>query len=667
MGFPTEMQTDQMVQEAALAVLRQAARTQLKDILTAIDSNFNSPLRMYASNPSDAVLNMGAQEIQQADGTGKSVPPTSSTIPTVVASTINFQTGGTTGATFINLTFPTTTIGQFRRLGLTLLASGQINAIWSAAAASLGALANPGTVFVPSGIPLGWLDLEATGATAFKTAGSATNIIENSVGGVSRIHVFGSGGSGSGSGNANSFLTSLLERLNDSFFNRLAYNIFTLDGDTKTDPASTAVYDIANGEYDFTGAQVLKSLALFTPGFLANDQDMKQVELIEDWSSFAGTPTREVSVDGGLNYNTVTMTQIDVTNRYRGIASIAEPVTTAQLYTFDVANADSTEPFNATDRKSHAVQLATIASGVKRKVTKVTVYLNKVGSPAGYVTARIVKDSSGQPGTGSTDTVAISAPQNIASLSAGNNTVVFNFTAILPAGTYWLVLDTETGYANSFVSTTTELRWRTDASSPSYALGYSKFDGSAWTAIATEKPTFLIEGITYSLIVRITSSATSAILGYGLLFENQTINSPFQMPENYEEQFSGDIDKQSFTATFLPDPKTMIAVDTTPNSDFAGRAFMYPYFSLDGHNVVFPSGTFFEPGVTKRVKFFNIGSGFDNSDVNRALMAANHLGSSDASVDQSVAGRGVVLRRPDGTLRELRINNLDGIDILSYP
>jgi hypothetical protein len=70
-----KMQGDQLVNEAALAVIRKAARTEQKDINAAFDQNFGSPLRIYASNPSDALLNISPQQIQRADGVGQSVPP----------------------------------------------------------------------------------------------------------------------------------------------------------------------------------------------------------------------------------------------------------------------------------------------------------------------------------------------------------------------------------------------------------------------------------------------------------------------------------------------------------------------------------------------------------------------------------------------------------------
>ncbi len=48
-----------------------------------------------------------------------------------------------------------------------------------------------------------------------------------------------------------------------------------------------------------------------------------------------------------------------------------------------------------------------------------------------------------------------------------------------------------------------------------------------------------------------------------------------------------------------------------------------------------------------------------------SLLEANHLGSTNQAIDRSVAGRGIFLRRPDGTLRELVINDNDDIEIWS--
>ena len=162
-------------------------------------TNVEQPMRAYASATPDAKLNFIAGQITRSDLTEKSVPIIETSVPTVPASTINMQTGGTTGAAF-TAAFPASTIGEYRLVGFTLESDGTITVTFSPEDPVLANLPNPGTVFT-SGLPIAWMEVEATGATAFKTADSVSNVIENSVGGDPRVHVFGAGG-GTGGGTA---------------------------------------------------------------------------------------------------------------------------------------------------------------------------------------------------------------------------------------------------------------------------------------------------------------------------------------------------------------------------------------------------------------------------------------------------------------------------------
>lgn len=651
----SEFQSDQLVNEAALAVLRQAARAQGNTLLAAIDQNFQSPLRLFASIPSDAVLNIAAAEVQLADGTGKSVPPNSSTIPTVPASTINFQTGGTTGATFTGLTFPTTTVGQFRRLGLSLLASGQIGAIWSAAAASVGALANPGTVFIPSGIPIGWIDLEATAATAYKTAGSATSIIENAVGGTSRIKVFGSGGGGSGTGNANSFLIELQDRLINSYFNALTANIFEQDGTAKTNTGtSTGSYDIANRVFSLpTIGNTLVSLQQYISTFLANTSDSVQAELEVLWGTTDTAAVYEMSRDGGLNWLTMSMARVGVSPKYRGIGIFPEPVTVSNLIQNDVANADATNPFSATTQQMQSTAF-TVNSGTKYRTSVLRFFFNKVGSPLGMIWAQIVKDNgSGSPDL--TQVVVETSQVSIAGLAAGNIQVDMPVTQPLPAGNYHIVVKTDLAYKNSFVSTTQEIRWRVDVSSPSYAGAMKYYDGTTWTTIGTTAACFAIRGIPYDLRVRITSAnANVTIYGTGVLYEEDTVSLPADTEEHQEFDVNGDSDQTAFPITnFNVNPRTLKVYDVDNN-----QVYRFPKFAVNGNTVTFATGTFLSPGKVLRVIFEQdpAKAGY-NSDKLSAVLATNGLGSTDTNFDFSSAGVGLKLRSPDGTKWHLRVLN----------
>ena len=67
-------QNFQDVQDSALPVLNKAARTTNENIVSAIDSQFNHPLRLSATTPTaDALLNIGANQVTLGDGANSEV------------------------------------------------------------------------------------------------------------------------------------------------------------------------------------------------------------------------------------------------------------------------------------------------------------------------------------------------------------------------------------------------------------------------------------------------------------------------------------------------------------------------------------------------------------------------------------------------------------------
>jgi hypothetical protein len=195
--------TDDLEHDLLLPVLGQEPLSVAEDILQAIDSGFDFPLRLYA-NPMapDSQIKIGPSQIQAPNGSGKSTSPIGVTIPASPVSTIDFQSQVTTGAT-VTIVFPASTVGRFRRLALTLMGDGSISAEFSGEQVSLGSLASAAALFDATGTAIGWVDLECTDSSGlFKTAGSATLVVENAVGGVSRI-VNLQGGSGAGGGATN--------------------------------------------------------------------------------------------------------------------------------------------------------------------------------------------------------------------------------------------------------------------------------------------------------------------------------------------------------------------------------------------------------------------------------------------------------------------------------
>jgi hypothetical protein len=83
---------------------------------------------------------------------------------------------------------------------------------------------------------------------------------------------------------------------------------------------------------------------------------------------------------------------------------------------------------------------------------------------------------------------------------------------------------------------------------------------------------------------------------------------------------------------------------------------MTPAFELQGNKAVFPIDTFDGREVVTLVAKQDSGS-YDTSNDNLALITENHLGSSDPSIDKSVAGRGFIVRTAvTGVLAEITLD-----------
>jgi hypothetical protein len=235
----------------------------------------------------------------------------------------------------------------------------------------------------------------------------------------------------------------------------------------------------------------------------------------------------------------------------------------------------------------------------------------------------------------------------------------------LAAGTYHIVLRADAAYKASYSDGVREINWRSDATLPPVVGKYST-DGSTWSAL-TGNFVYRIDGRPLNVRLKITSSAGNKILTAFALFYNL---DPGQVSSGVKKRqvfrFNGNTENlNSFAVTNFQVDSDLVKVFRAET----GECWVYPAFNTQGQTVVFPTNTFYSP-VSNTVTLVvdqNDGSSFDNSDLNAKLMAANHLGSTDSNIDKSVAGRGVILRRPDGTLRELALDNSDNITILSVP
>lgn len=644
----TLLQNDQVANLAQLPSLGAAAMTQNLDIFSAIEKNFDQPLRMSAGFPTaDTKLYFSANLKARGDGTSATTPPSKSNIPSVSASWIDFQSQSVSGATF-DVTWPASTVGQFRRAGFTLISNGSIKVLFSAEAASVGALANPGTLFVKSEVPLGYVDLECTNVLGyFKTAGSATSIIENAVGGTSRVIIFGSGGGAGGSGDANFLLERYFSWADVAPFEFMGANIIGTDGSTKI-ASATAAYNIVEGSYDFAAstAQNLVSTQVLDSEFLALGEDVGIVEVLATWldTNVDGSATYEISRDGGSNYQTLSMARVGSADTFRALHQFADTETNQAIDDYNVSNADSTLALdNSTNQRRS--QPFTIASGTK-VIKQVVGYFNRTGVPAGYYQFQIVRDSSGNPSTSALDVVGSSELALLSGLTwtADNATATVNLYAVLPAGTYHLVVLTS-GYTYS--AGVTELKVRTDQSAPG-KTNTRTFNGTSWSAGSpTACFVYAINGRPLDLRFKVTSSVTAGIkklIGHAVAYRAAGVVATGI--EN-EQRFSITSNTNSFSITsFMPSPdKLKCYVAET------GQVFRAPAFSISGFTVNFPANTFASASVSNPLTLIfdqSEGGGFDNSDKNGSLLGDNRLGSMSAILDKSVSGEGPILKAATG-------------------
>jgi hypothetical protein len=305
------------------------------------------------------------------------------------------------------------------------------------------------------------------------------------------------------------------------------------------------------------------------------------------------------------------------------------------LHTNAVGLATGAFTLNATTSRQLAQKVVLTQTEVIRSGT---IYLNKTGAATGgYLRVRVVNDSAGQPGT---TVYSESAPISIAALATGNVTVPVTLPdTVLVAGTYWMTIQGDTTYQSDptvgFSTSVREISWRSFNSGNSAGV----YDGTTWVVTASSF-VYQMNGIALDLRVRVTASATSTLLGYGIFYD--TVDAPRTngLPIERLVQPANTTTAQFTLTKFVPDPDLLevICVET-------GQLFVYGAFQLQGQTVIFPDETFLSSQALNLTFRQLNGVAFDSSDRNAQLLAANFLGSTDATIDRSQAGRGIFLRR----------------------
>ena len=644
-----------------------AENTPLETATSQLDNQIDKlfgQLRIRQNTVADQSVLITGVDVAVLDGTNLT-QQLKSLLLNFAGGTINFQTGTpSVGTTFT--AGSTIALNQYRWYSVTLLPStvgsdnritGQILVIPATADGASAVLA-PRAAFGSTGIKLGQVVVHNSGVAGVISPVTQADVYQLGS---------GSGGGGDGTGDANELLERLKDRLTESPFDWLNANIFSTDADTKIFTA-TASYDIANTLYKFTGVgQNIVSINALDPEFLTELKDLNSVELVAFWNTgfIDSNATYEVSRNGNVVWVPVTMSRVGTTTEtFRGILNFPADSSWIVLHEWALANATAYRELNLTTLQAIG-QRFDLAAGMEEVIQQSIVYINKVGSPVGSTLVQLVKDDgTGKPSTSLLDVMAQAQLTN-ANLAAGDNAVTLAWgNNPLTTGTYHYVMATDAAYKAGFSAGVNSVRARVDNSAPIGPFGINELISGTWTANAAQTLIHRIEGRPMDLRVRITSSAANVQLkGYGVYYSRQ--DQVVTGIKNREvQQFDGTVNNfNTFTLTnFLPDADTLKVYHVE-----TGQVYLYGTggFSLNGSQVMFPANTFNGLGTVTLVFDQLAGTSFDNSDYNASLLAANFLGSTDASIDRSQNGRGIFLRRPDGTLREITIDNNDNIAIYS--
>jgi hypothetical protein len=472
--------------------------------------------------------------------------------------------------------------------------------------------------------------------TVQENSGSIDNIVQSDIAQLGT----GGGSGGGGEGDANELLERLKNRFDAGPFEYLTPVIFSSSEEDLVDDLSTADFSVVNANFEFENiGNTLITVQMLDEEFLNENVELTDVELIHYWDleDLDTNATYEVSRDGGNEWQAVSMSRIGNSDTYRGIHRFNEEA--VDSYTQQVGGLSvSSQDFDDLNELSRPFSLVNHTT-----IKKVSALITVTGAPQGFVYAVAVKDDGlGNPSTDIEDIIGQSSFIGLSTLTTGILEFNVRFTQV--PGDYHIV-------------------FKTDAV---YKFEYTNSAGANKIAIAedfTNQIIYVLRGLENDLRVKITSG-TAEVVSNGLGIFYKTEEQITQIDGTIFRdihRFVGDVDNlNEFTLNFLPDPRLLVVYELG-----TGQAYRYGAFVINGNKVIFELNTFNKPESVV-LEFLQIAGGsFDNSDANAALLAANHLGSTDGSIDLSVPGRGIFLRRPDGTLRELVINDDDEIEVWS--
>lgn len=469
-------------------------------------------------------------------------------------------------------------------------------------------------------------------------------------------------GSGSGAGDADAFLQDLKFQLKDSAYSYLVASIFRSDIDALID-STDGSYSYPKKAWNLDAGEFFESINLLDEEYLNKNLLLNKFSLTLKYADNTDLAAiYEYSLDG-INFEAFDMDQLADTDTFTSVIETDYDLfPDVALIEHALVNQDDLVILNQSTTQSYAQKFTARSShDLAREIEFI---VNKLGNPSGFYGIRVIKDAAGSPSTDPNDLVYSSPFRDMTLLSAGLNNVVMSLPALTlePSIDYHIEFITDQGYkSGGYSGGVNEISIGVDSSAPTFSDILS-YNGVTWSTIAGKAAVFVLSGIEKSFKFRMTSSQDTQVYGFGAFYgESQQVNIS-DYPIEYIT-FSGNEDRtQIDISKFNIDPDLFVLMDVD-----TGQSWGFPGLELDGFNsVIVPSGTFERIGETVRLKAFLIGSCGDSSSTNKALLAANHLGTPNGD-GYMQNGRGIFLKRPDGTVVEITVDNANNVQATPVP
>jgi hypothetical protein len=472
-----------------------------------------------------------------------------------------------------------------------------------------------------------------------------------------KIHL---GGGGEGGGGP-SFLQDLKFQLKDSYYNYLFWSVFADDNNEKLD-ATDGSFNSLEKMWELNTGEYFESSTALKENFLSSEALVSEIDVTlkyKDIDNLDPAATYEVLI-GGTTYQPITMEQIGASDTFVGNLDIDRSlITEVAINEHDVLNADSVLILDDASQQKVSQEFTTQAQYDVH--SKITAYINMLGTPSGSYNVKIVKDNAGSPSEAFADILWDSGAKAISELAVGANTIVLGLAnnVLSPSTKYHIVFETDGLYKTSgYSSGVNEIGIQSDSTAPVIAVS-KLYNGTSYSN-STEASVFKIEGYINELKLKVTASTDCLVEGFGIFFGTEDEAKP---SAGYPYQLFtviGDSNQTVFPVTEFVINPDIVKIE----NNLTGQAWSFPAFGIDSLNntITVPDGTFEVEGETFLVKVYHHSAGaVDNSDLNALDLAESHIGRF------ATAGRGSTFIPEGGTEKVEMFIDEDGMIAFRTP